>query len=1079
VRVDLGVRYPSRTFFVNPSPATGTLRTVGTTDGNFNISIDNANASGETGDYWNGTDRSFNTGALAYEPRYNEYDDAPTTIYEQSLLYNQFDDANITISEQSMIDGRQINLVALNGSLSESGTDSTSVSVRPVSASTNEVAVEGDGGDPINITVPTRLDESTWFEALEPELDDNGGNIVDREYDSVPGQAYALLTIQLNGSKTYDLQMAKVGFGSDVSEASDRLYLTDEGGTSRSVGAGNTESLTVQVRDEFNNPVSGEEVEFDADDGEFDETGTGSLVRDADSEGRVTATYRAPDDGTSSDTVTATIGSGSDRETVEFDISVGSGDGNSGTYSIGWNETVIETNPDNSAITDCSTGTCTYDLADGNDATLTAEASVSGATVDFSIDKGSPANLTSPEDNETDTSGRANTTLDVDGSATDGETFNVHVNSGGSGDVLEITLDRMIDGFAVTITGTNSPVEQGNDLTVDFEVENTGSSTDTQTIEFDFDRDGTVDASETKQLAPGETYASSFSYDTYGENPDDYDVAVSTDNDTAVTTVTVDPSQGTIEGTVTDTNGDPIQGATVTVDETGDSATTDSSGFYEITSVESGEKTVTASASGYSTVSKSVDVPPQGDVVTVDYQLSSDTGTIEGTVTDTNGDAVGGATVTVESTGQSATTASDGSYSIADVPEGDQNVTANADGFKPRIESVTVQADNTVTQDYTLEQRTVSGTVTDADTGDAIDGATVTLEDSDGNVESTTTGSDGGYAFTGVAADEYTVTADADGYGADSATVSIASGDGDVVQDFQLDPEPGTLSGQVTDSETGDPIESATVTIEETGQEATTDSNGEYTIDPVDQGTYNVTVRHPDYVNETVEVTVSPGEDVTQNYALADTDGTIFGVVRDSNTNDELANVEVTVYEAGTGTVVGQTTTDSAGEYEFVVEGGVEYDVVANGSEIGYNTKEATNVAVSENEDVRVDFDLDPVTAFGASNDWGNNDDLYTEFTVSNADDPDHDFAVDMNYQGNSWRSKSVTIDGNTYTLTATAADAITSGQERDLFDAANYESVDQATLNGYRADIDENSEIVNEIESGSATLDVRLGPKR
>ena len=90
------------------------------------------------------------------------------------------------------------------------------------------------------------------------------------------------------------------------------------------------------------------------------------------------------------------------------------------------------------------------------------------------------------------------------------------------------------------------------------------------------------------------------------------------------------------------------------------------------------------------------------------------TGTIAGTVTDADsGAGIEGATVTVEGTGLSTTTGSDGAYSIGDVPEGTHDMTASADGYGSATQSVTVTEDETTTADFALAvEEVVEGTVT-------------------------------------------------------------------------------------------------------------------------------------------------------------------------------------------------------------------------------------------------------------------------------------------------------------------------------------------------------------------------------
>ncbi|MPZ54091.1 MAG: S8 family serine peptidase, partial [Acidimicrobiia bacterium] len=94
-----------------------------------------------------------------------------------------------------------------------------------------------------------------------------------------------------------------------------------------------------------------------------------------------------------------------------------------------------------------------------------------------------------------------------------------------------------------------------------------------------------------------------------------------------------------------------------------------------------------------------------------------DTGTVAGTVTDSGGAPIAGATVEfVGPFERTATTGDDGAYSIL-LPVGDYTATASAYGYVPEPASVTVTADSTTTQDFTLTSapsNTVTGTVTDA-----------------------------------------------------------------------------------------------------------------------------------------------------------------------------------------------------------------------------------------------------------------------------------------------------------------------------------------------------------------------------
>src|SRR5258706_6165050 len=96
---------------------------------------------------------------------------------------------------------------------------------------------------------------------------------------------------------------------------------------------------------------------------------------------------------------------------------------------------------------------------------------------------------------------------------------------------------------------------------------------------------------------------------------------------------------------------------------------------------------------------------------------SSTTGSIEGVVTDPNGAAVKGATVTVTSPNlispQTATTGDDGRYQIPALPPGTYKVSIDASGFgKYEKGEVAVNLGRTSSADATLALATATATVT-------------------------------------------------------------------------------------------------------------------------------------------------------------------------------------------------------------------------------------------------------------------------------------------------------------------------------------------------------------------------------
>ena len=161
------------------------------------------------------------------------------------------------------------------------------------------------------------------------------------------------------------------------------------------------------------------------------------------------------------------------------------------------------------------------------------------------------------------------------------------------------------------------------------------------------------------------------------------------------------------------------------------------------------------------------------------------TGSIAGTVTDDAGtpNGIDGATVST-GTGQSTTTAGDGSYTLTDVPTGSSTVTAAADGYLGAADSTTVVENLTSLVSFTLAAvptGTITGTVTDAADSNTIGGATVSTDTG----EDATTDTNGFYTLTGVPTGERTVSVAAAGYGDASQDVTVTDG-GIAIADFPL-----------------------------------------------------------------------------------------------------------------------------------------------------------------------------------------------------------------------------------------------------------------------------------------------------
>ena len=168
----------------------------------------------------------------------------------------------------------------------------------------------------------------------------------------------------------------------------------------------------------------------------------------------------------------------------------------------------------------------------------------------------------------------------------------------------------------------------------------------------------------------------------------------------------------------------------------------------------------------------------------------------------------------------------------------------------------------------------------------------VTITDSQGNQQTTTSDAEGNYTFTGVAVGTFTIVeTDPEGFnsvedadGNNDNTVTGVAEAGEVIEDVDfIDEEPADISGQVTDDDDNDlegetPLVGVTVTlIDSDGDVFTTetDENGEYIFEDIDPGPYTIIESDPeDYVSVTdmdggdpnvIEDILISGEDVDDN----------------------------------------------------------------------------------------------------------------------------------------------------------------------------------------------------------------------
>jgi len=235
VSVKLGTQYPPRTIFVNPPPVHGQILTQPA----GNISFENAKL--EAGSYDGNANRllteNHSTSRIVYHPRYFELDDGGTTVLEHSLGFNVFqNNATNPMTSQGIVNGDQLTLTVLRGNYSEQGTGSVSLDPTTVTGPTDPVTISNNNSGPIQLNLPT-LTPSVWNETLGTSPGVGTPNA------SVVGWNPATQTIQVNLTRDrYQLRMALVGVGQGVSN--DPVYNVTKSETGSSNGGGGSYNLS-------------------------------------------------------------------------------------------------------------------------------------------------------------------------------------------------------------------------------------------------------------------------------------------------------------------------------------------------------------------------------------------------------------------------------------------------------------------------------------------------------------------------------------------------------------------------------------------------------------------------------------------------------------------------------------------------------------------------------------------------------------------------------------------------------------------------------------------------------------------
>lgn len=231
--------------------------------------IKNAQRAKKYKPYWNGTNHSYNAQYLSYSIDYSRYTDNPSFYISPSLSYYSEQPAptksQVTKKPQQLVQGDRINLVTFTGPLDVSSTTRETVEITPVSASTENIIIESENNSqPVNITIPSRLNETQWENALSEQMTSNGGYITEISTVESSSTQQNLIGVTFAVNETYELSLSKLHLSTKNKESQIQKqppeYVDWSGNSQLSFQTSGRKEIDVKVRDRYNNPSPGTKV---------------------------------------------------------------------------------------------------------------------------------------------------------------------------------------------------------------------------------------------------------------------------------------------------------------------------------------------------------------------------------------------------------------------------------------------------------------------------------------------------------------------------------------------------------------------------------------------------------------------------------------------------------------------------------------------------------------------------------------------------------------------------------------------------------------------------------------------------
>jgi len=351
-----------------------------------------------------------------------------------------------------------------------------------------------------------------------------------------------------------------------------------------------------------------------------------------------------------------------------------------------------------------------------------------------------------------------------------------------------------------------------------------------------------------------------------------------------------DPTTGIFSGQIfANDTGTPLLNVSISlVEDSGLTAASDALGRFSLEGVAPGVYTINYQVPGFSSASQSA-TAVVGQVTSlgeIKLQRLPNTGIITGNITDAiSGLALPTASIVFTSSDAtvSAPVQSDGDYQVALAPESYSFVVAAA-GYQLISGTATVNAGNNLVfspalypdnETPTETAVTLLGLVVDAENGAPIAGANIQIL---GASLQAITGSTGGFSLEDLGVGEIVFTVSVQDYIPQQLQMIAPTvgqfnvGTIALVSDNTEEPLTSKIFGTIVDSETGEPIEGASVLLEQTGASTASLSNGSYTLADIETLTFSLFISAPGYWSEWSAFSFSEHGNVQYNVSLTPSD---------------------------------------------------------------------------------------------------------------------------------------------------------------------------------------------------------------